>query len=93
MYCYPIYTIDTWSMLTINNPTLISMFYLYVIDIYSNIILSVSLLSSRSMILHNVTCHVTTVMCLFIIQEINENKDKNESKKEKEKRNQIKESR
>jgi len=32
-------------------------------------------------------------MCLFIIQEINENKDKNESKKEKEKRNQIKESR
>ena len=58
------------------------MFYLYVIDIYSNIILSVSLLNSRPMISHNVTCHVTTVTCLFIIQEI---KEKN--------RNQIKENR
>ena len=25
MYCYPIYTIDTWSMLTINNPTIMFM--------------------------------------------------------------------
>ena len=25
MYYYPIYTIDTWSMLTVNNPTLMSM--------------------------------------------------------------------
>ena len=26
IYCYPIYTIDTWSVLTINNPTLMSMY-------------------------------------------------------------------
>jgi len=26
MYCYLIYIIDIWSMLTINNPTLISMY-------------------------------------------------------------------
>ena len=25
IYCYPIYTIDTWSMLTINNPTLMEL--------------------------------------------------------------------
>ena len=27
MYCYPIYTNSSWSMLTINNPTLRSMYY------------------------------------------------------------------
>ena len=27
MYCYSIYTIDTWSMLTINNPILMFMCY------------------------------------------------------------------
>ena len=29
MYCYSIYTIDTWSILTINNSALIYMCYLY----------------------------------------------------------------
>ena len=28
MYCYSIYTIDIWSILTINNPALIYMCYL-----------------------------------------------------------------
>jgi len=28
IYCYPIYTIDTWSVLTINNSTLVFMCHL-----------------------------------------------------------------
>ena len=31
MYCYPIYTIDTWSILAINNPTLMSMYQPYIV--------------------------------------------------------------
>ena len=74
LYCYLIYIIYTWSVLLNIYSTLKSMHYLcihYEIDI----LLTCSLMSSfwstlaqsRPIISHHVIYHVTSVMCLFII--------------------------
>ena len=79
MYFYTIYTSNTWSMLIINNSTLISIYLPYnkhIIDIYHDIILSALLLDSRPMTSCHLTSYVTMVTCFSIIQEIKKNQKK-----------------
>ena len=58
MYCYPIYTIDIWSVLTINHPTLMSMCYLYI-----NLMFTISVVATTHW---NSTCSMLTSTKLLI---------------------------
>ena len=63
--CYPIYTIYRWSILMINNSTLMAMYLLWVHNVYT-----IKWICHW----HVPWCHVTTVMCLFIVQKQKQNK-------------------
>ena len=76
IHSYTIYTTYTWFVLIINNPILKSMYHSWIY--YKVDIISSSPFYNVLGLWHSyyVIYHITTVMCLFIVQEIKETKNK-----------------